>query len=277
MASYLLYQHPVIDLDWTHHNMVRDEEAFGSRLRERIEGVYANGGVMLPIDPHDQQRFLCSLYSIVRRRRPRRVIQTGTFTGFSTVAMALAMADTGNDGIIDTIDPEPALYGFAEHPTKTARFVVGMNDFRDRVRFWTGYSVKAWRSPRQDYPDVREGLLADLGRSKDVDLLVVDGDHSYAGAYWDLEIGFRTLSADGPRLIFVHDYYGIATVRQAVQDWCDRHAGEIQFRSEQGECGIALIECAADLVRRETFSTVDYRSLVAATALPPRYAIKKTL
>lgn len=256
MSFEAILRQPVAGIGRIFDDMNDDWGALGRQLQDRIEGIYAQSGVVLPIDPEDQQRFLISLYSIVKRLRLGRVIQTGTFMGYSSVAMALAMADGGNPGVIDTIDPEPGWYGYAERPTAIARQVVAANTFRDRIRFQTGYSVRAWHSARQDYPDAPEGILAGLALSKDTDLLVVDGDHSYLGAYWDLEVGFRALNPLGPRLILVHDYFGIDTVRQAVRDWCGRHARWIEFRAVTEGCGFALIQCAAELAARDSVATL---------------------
>ncbi len=108
--------------------------------------------------------------------------------------------------------------------------------------FHRGYSVKAWDSERQDLPEAPEAILPELARYRQTDLLVVDGDHTFSGTFWDLEIGCRALRPDGARLIHVHDYSSIPEVRKAVRTWVGLHKGETDYRVWSRHSGFALIQ-----------------------------------
>lgn len=44
------------------------------------------------------------LYSFVRMTKPKRILETGTNVGYSTIAMAQALKDNHEQGVIDTLD-----------------------------------------------------------------------------------------------------------------------------------------------------------------------------
>ena len=211
------------------------------------------------MDPVDQQRYLSALYTLIQFIHARHVIETGTFTGCTTAAMACAMSDLHSGGVIETIDPAPSRYGGFDtnDPVSIASRVL-TQAFPDRVILHQGYSVLAWDNSRNELPPVPQGILTELAlRPPKTDLLLIDGDHSYAGTYWDLQVGCRTLRPDGPRLIFAHDYHSIAEVRQAVRDWRRQHHPWIVFRAYSKNSGFALIQCHPALIQAERRSAAE--------------------
>ncbi|OIP99880.1 MAG: hypothetical protein AUK55_02290 [Syntrophobacteraceae bacterium CG2_30_61_12] len=213
-------------------------------LCRRIEGIYRASGFSMHVDRDDQQFYLSALYTLVSQVRADCIVETGTFVGCSAVAMACAQDDQGLAGVIDTIDPAPRQYGGfdVDDPVAVATTVFGAA-FPERIRHHRGYSVRPWDRSRHDLPTAPIGVLQHLVRSRRIDLLVIDGDHSYLGAYGDLEIGHQGLRIDGPRLIFVHDYHSISSVRRAVRDWRRRHGDRVAFRAWPERSGFALIQC----------------------------------
>ena len=222
-------------------------------LSKRVEKIYQRAGMKGHVDTIDQQYFLSALYSTVRTIKPVHIVETGTFIGCSSVAMACALEDNGSEGIIETIDPQPHRYGkiFIKDPVTVAKAAACSGGFSDRIIFHQGYSVKPLDSEGQDIPNVPKGILFNFIIKKQTDFLVIDGDHTYDGVYWDLEIGHKILSPDGPGMIFVHDYKSIPTVRRAVREWTKLYKPAIELRSYNKNCGFALIQCKPGLLRHK--------------------------
>lgn len=235
---------PAYNLDFICSEIRHDWDRCRSDLCRRIEQIYGRSGITMTLDRHDQQYYLSALYTVVRMIRAGHIVETGTFVGCSALGMACAMEDYGLTGSIDTIDPAPRQYGISvvQNPVSYARKVFS-NEFPDRIVYHRGYSVRPWDDSRHELPDAPSGILNRLARARRTDLLVIDGDHSYEGAYADLEVGYRGLRVDGPRLIFVHDYHSIPGVRRAIRDWRLRHHNRVAFRAWTERSGFALIQC----------------------------------
>lgn len=236
---------PTYDLDTICLNIRRGWNENRLPLCSTIEGIYTSAaGVEGKLDPHDQHYYLSTLYSIVTTIRPRRILQTGTYVGGSTLAMALALRDGGIDGILDTIDPEPDRYGAMRgfDPVGIARMAVQQAGLERFVRFHRGYSVMAWDKDRINITDAPEGILYNFVEPKNIDLVVIDGDHTLNGTFWDMEIGARTLRPDGPGLLFVHDYKAIPSVREAIRYWKRLYSDSFLFRGCAERNGFALLQ-----------------------------------
>ncbi len=54
-----------------------------------------------------------------------------------------------------------------------------------------------------------------------LDLIRVDGDHTYAGCGWDMELAWKTLHNYG--VMLVDDYHFIPEVQNAVHEFSERH------------------------------------------------------
>jgi hypothetical protein len=232
---------------------IRNGWTSSQMLCRRIERIYRESGAEMTTDPTDQQFYLSTLFTIIKAIDARHVIETGTFVGCSTAVMACAMDDLNTDGVIETIDPAPPRYGGFDvrDPVSVANRVL-MGHFAHRVILHRGYSVSAWDDSRNELPSAPQGILTQLasGQAK-TDLLLIDGDHSYPGAYWDMKIGCRTLRPDGPRLIFVHDYHSIPDVRQAVRDWRMQNSQWVELRAYRKNSGFALMQCHPALIMAE--------------------------
>lgn len=216
--------------------------------RPQVRSFAARVGKAFGVEPDavdadpDTGVFLHTLYTAVRTLAPRVVVQTGTWVGFSSVAIALGLEDNGR-GVLHTIDPEPGRYFGVRNPVSTARRVVAEAGLSERVRFVAGYSTVPGDRGRMDLPRRPHWCLRRLARTEPgIDLLVVDGDHTFNGCLLDLVVGAEGLAPDGPRLIVVHDYRGIPAVREAVRAWRAQRAGT-RLRVVPCRCGIALLHC----------------------------------
>ena len=214
-------------------------------ISTNIQKIYKNAGYDIPIDKGDQQYYLSAIYSITKMIKPTRVIQTGTFLGGTLLSMLAAFKEYKIDGIIDTIDPEPNFYGdkIVKNPVHIAKSTILKNNLSRKVNFYRDYSVRAWDKDRLDLPNVPEGVLYNLATNEYSDFLIIDGDHTFEGTFWDLEIGSRALKKDGARLIFVHDYASIPDVREAIRSWKRIYADKLLFRVNKERNGFAIFQC----------------------------------
>jgi predicted O-methyltransferase YrrM len=221
-----------------------------ARVREAYDRVHP-----LDLSDDDLASFVSVLYLAVRYWEPRVVVQTGTFVGTSSVALALGMSDNGH-GTLYTIDPEPGSYFGIREPVAIARAVVGAAGLASHVRFVHGYATLPLDRGRMSLPVAPTWCLLNLPCGR-YDMLVVDGDHTFRGCYLDLVHGTARLAQDGSRLVIAHDYLGIPEVRAAVSSWADEVL-PAERKVVPSRCGIALM-CLSEQASRPTQS-IDRRS-----------------
>ena len=192
-----------------------------------------------PLSDADLCSFLSFLFIAVRVLRPRVVVQTGTAVGTSTVSIGLALRENGR-GQLWTIDPEPPHYFGVDNPVAMARRVVRFAGLERQVHFVRGYSTMPLDAGRMLLPAAPTWQLTQLSL-RTIDLLVIDGDHTFLGCYLDLVHGAAALSPSGPRAIVCHDYLGIPDVRKAVEFW--RRSRQVRAdRLVPSRCGIKFLQ-----------------------------------
>lgn len=125
------------------------------------------------------------------------MLETGRFNGGSMFLMAWANRTTP----IYSIDIAPQDDALAQ--SLLTQFGIGSN-----LTIITGDSQHA-RDPRV----------------KDIDLLFVDGDHSYEGCMNDLENWWPMVVPGGH--VVLHDCYGGSDVQRATQDFLAKHRPEV--------------------------------------------------
>lgn len=208
-------------------------------IEKRIESLYAPVWP-LSLTDEDLRAFVRTLYLATRYFKPRAVVQTGTFVGTSSMAIALALAENG-EGRLYTIDPEPPEYFGVGSPVDVARAVAARSGLDGRITFLRGYSTIPLDRGRMELVGAPEWQLREAASREPFDMLVVDGDHTYFGCYLDLLHGTAALAPDGPRVVVAHDCLGIPDVRKAFR----RRAGELRgavTRILPSPCGIGLMQ-----------------------------------
>lgn len=158
----------------------------------------------------DALQWLRSKHAVAERVRPKSIAEIGVRAGYSGYAMLSASPEATYLGI-DAGDPE---YGdgapFREHAAKLL--------------------------PRFPSVEFRHADSHALDTIPAVDLLHIDGDHSYTGCRQDLDLAMRS----GVRWALVDDYDYIRAVRRAVIDWCRDHRLDFEHIAD-GHRGSALI------------------------------------
>lgn len=136
------------------------------------------------------------LYPLAARAK-RGILETGRRHGGSTFVMACANSRTP----IRSIDIAPADDDLLR--SHFAKAGIGAN-----------VEIIVGDSQRGDYPEIGE-----------IDLLFIDGDHSYAGCTADLEQWYPRVVRNGH--VVLHDCYFGSEVQPAVIDFIDRHEVEL--------------------------------------------------
>ena len=134
---------------------------------------------------------LATLGAICARTRPRRIFEIGTYTGLATLVMAM----NAPDAEIFTLDLPPAARQTHAHGLG----VGGFPDFTVGAHF---RALPAASRIHQLYGDARTFDSAPLGEG--VDLVLIDGDHTYDFVRADTEHALAMLRPGG--LIVWDDY-----------------------------------------------------------------------
>lgn len=122
------------------------------------------------------------LYGLVKKVRPRTVVEIGTYKGHSAKVMAEALSGDQNSRIYTIDDGSQCDQSEANELLAT---------YRDK-----GQIIKIEKNSVDAF--------SAWGRAR-VDLLFIDGDHSFSGACIDFALWSRYVHRDG--LIVMHDTY----------------------------------------------------------------------
>ncbi len=180
------------------------------------------------------------IYALIRNQRPMHVFEIGTYRGGTTEVMARALIANGG-GLVHTVGPFDGPY-FSPTAQDWPKSV------REAVRFYPVDSMAFYM--RMEAENIRPGLV------------LVDGDHSYEFASFDIDVAARRLLPGG---FIVVDNINQAGPFFAVQDFLEKHP--------------AWIECGAQPRRIDANRSFDSkRSIIPETEIailrsPPHYLI----
>lgn len=157
------------------------------------------------------------LYSLVRKLKPRVILELGTGRGYGAFSMAKALVDGGIDGKLITVDRTPADRSFewpyvnTDQENVTAH--ISLNDFwgrhlaaslNERIEFRRGDTASV------------HTLLAD--QAGKIDLIFIDSDHTYNGVALDF---LSAHSISSRSAVFVFDDYSATSgygIRKLVNE-----------------------------------------------------------
>jgi hypothetical protein len=154
-------------------------------------------------------------YGLARALRPRRVVVVGSKGGFAPLCFAKAMLDNGGSriaeihcdeialreqrdlGVLDFVDPSYSRERGDEHH---CHGVGAWDDALATEGLWRRFGVERIVT---HHKATSEAYLRGLDPAVEIDLVYVDGDHSYEGVMFDL-LGFLPhLAADS--IVLAHD------------------------------------------------------------------------
>ena len=204
-------------------------------------GIIANAPSEMSLD---ERLFL---YSLIRGRNPRRVLEIGTSQGGSAAIIAAALEDNDGDGRIIGIDPMP-------------RIELDPAVFHGRFDLVTGKSPEAVTQAAE-----RAGAPFDI--------VLIDGIHIYQQAADDLAASLPFATPDAYFLFHDSFHFGVSeAIREAVERHPDLHdCGYVCSRPRR--VGDLLTHAGFRLLRRGG-AIVDPTPLVAplwreVNAAPP--------
>lgn len=151
------------------------------------------------------------LYALVRLLRPRRVIEIGTALGHSTSWLAAALRDVGN-GTLVTVDNYGQTWGGISKNDQAARARVGAAGGAMIVEYVRSNSIRYMR----EQPD------------RSVDIVYVDGDHSFKVATGDIRQAMRVAT----KLVIVHDTF--SRPNRMVRKACAKLGGGLWLDAFRG-------------------------------------------
>jgi predicted O-methyltransferase YrrM len=150
------------------------------------------------------------MYALMRSQPPRTIVEIGSYLGRSTVFFALAVRDTNPGGRVVAIDPHTG-----DRQQLEALSAQRLPTFELFCRHCDAAGVSELVEAH-----VATSLEVATGWSQPIDLLYVDGWHSYEAVIADGEAWLPHLSSKG---VVVFDDYGVyGEVRDAVHDLAER-------------------------------------------------------
>jgi predicted O-methyltransferase YrrM len=156
-------------------------------ISQKYQAYYAPGWVTL-----DDALFL---YWMIRKQKPRTIVQTGVCNGLSSAFMMMALAKNNEGGKLYVIDMPPVfnpadpvwtkkdgVYGVVIPEGKTTGWIVPDN-YRDNFEVISG--------------DAKEHLPKLVDRLDSIDMFYHDSDHSYNHMIFEFKEAKRKLTPGG--------------------------------------------------------------------------------
>ncbi len=171
-----------------------------------------------------------TLYRLVRRLNPLKILEIGTQEGASAVAMALAMQHNGSTPSITCVDPFlPCGDNNGEVTLQAFYRNINAGGFSENIRLLKTMS------------DIALPSLID--RRERFDLILVDGSHQYRHVKSDLINSLQLVNPGG--YIWMHDYIFYESVRSACDEVLNKRKlpffiNDIQRNYRNELCGWAI-------------------------------------
>ena len=197
-------------------------EQYMRDIAKKYRAHYAAGWVNL-----DDAVFL---YWLVRRLKPKTIVQTGVCNGLSSAFMMLALAKNGADGRLHVIDLPPVfdpndakwttpqqVYGVVIPEGRTTGWMVP-DAYRDRFEVWNG--------------DAKELMPKLVDKVSSIDMFYRDSDHTYDHMMFEFREAKRKLRPGG--LMIGDDISWNAS----LWDFADQHG--VPSYNFKGAVGVAF-------------------------------------
>lgn len=127
------------------------------------------------------------LYKLIKKLKPKNILEIGRAEGFSTLSMAQALVDSNIDGRIYSIDPNP-------FDTPKSRITQWDDDNPEKVinlstkNLWEKFAKKSWI----EKIEVFSCTSSQFFKKNDIefDFFFIDGHHAYESVLHDLHASF---------------------------------------------------------------------------------------
>jgi predicted O-methyltransferase YrrM len=141
------------------------------------------------------------VHSLVRNLRPRVVIETGTFVGMSTLWIAAALAENGDDGEIHTFDDFAPM---GKGPWRDVEMLEGRMEFVAAMLAEAGLKEHVVIHPGNSSFEIR-AAHEEFKVAGGVQLAFLDADHGVVGSWQDMWATEPVLNTGG--FVLFHDIF----------------------------------------------------------------------
>lgn len=170
---------------------------------------------------------------IGRRYAPKRVLEIGVRFGYSGIAITSGALAGGARPPVQYVGLDAEFFAGNTNDERYSNYrsnAIAAENFR---RYRPGVEATFYTC------DTRNGLPDEI-LIQQFDLINVDGDHSYEGAFGDMNRVWSLLASGG---IMIVDDTGMEGVRRAVEQFRNEHAGELEgFQWHSNERGFAIFK-----------------------------------
>jgi len=189
-------------------NKIPLENKWGTTVPKTYDGVI--GGFI-------KEKEVDFLFDIISKLRPEKILEIGTFLGYSTAIMASAL--NKSNSYIVTIDPNHP-HRCIEKPVDWAKIItekIGLNN----IKFIEGYTHKQnsifdGREVFIKNENAREDVLKELIDNQELfDIIFIDGNHTTEQVLNDGKSCLKLLQKDG--IIIFHDALQTTSVNKALE------------------------------------------------------------
>jgi hypothetical protein len=183
--------------------------------------------------PESWRRSYETKFALAKLLQPTSIFEIGVRAGYSALAFLRAVPTARYVGVDINGDQHGGFFGAIDH----AR------------RLLISFDAEIHEASSIDYAMTHEG-----SRQASFDLIHVDGDHSFDGCRFDLQLAHRI----GYRHLLVDDYSGIQDVQSACDEFAeandsslvqiviqDGHNGSILFTHDNGNIADSSERCDA--------------------------------
>ena len=201
-------------------------ETYMAELGQRYHSHYLAGWVNLT----DAQ----FLYWIVRRLKPKTILQTGVSNGLTSAFMMLALAKNGAEGTLHVVDV-PAIFNPADSNWTRSGQVFGFVIPEGKISGWMVPDIYRDRFEVQ-IGDAKILLPQLVDRLTSVDMFYHDSDHSYNHMMFEFEQAKRKLA---PTSVVVADDI---SWNASLWDFADKY--HLPSYNYCGSMGVAFLSAA---------------------------------
>lgn len=175
--------------------------------------------------------YYADLAGLGKKYAPQRVLEIGVRYGYSGIAITSGALTDGAPPPVTYVGLDAEFFSGHTNDQEYGNYrsnAVAAENFK---RFRPGVEATFFTC------DTRQGLPEEV-LAQQFDLINVDGDHSYEGAYGDLRQVWPLLAPGG---LIVVDDTGMVDVKRAVEQFRDERAAELSgFQWHANERGFAL-------------------------------------
>lgn len=233
-------------------NLFSNEE----RMYVPIEQIAIPSDISIFGSHFGEQSYYADFAGIAKKYAPQRVLEIGVRFGYSGIAMTSGALAGGATPPVQYVGLDAEFFsghtkdqGYGNYRSNA----VAAENFK---RFRPGVDAEFFTC------DTRNGLPESV-LAKQFDLINVDGDHSYEGAYGDLCRVWPLLAPGG---VIIVDDTGMADVKRAVEQFRDEHALDLEgFAWHQNERGFAIFLRSGERPLPEAKKTPKEEALEAET------------